>query len=168
LNTSFKRSNRSGLCWLLVYGAYIVARAVQAVVDPEFAGKIISGGHYQWDVPYLKFSYAPLTLLHPLIFAVVSVEVAKRAYSSKLFITVLLAHFIVCFLIGLLHAIEWWHAIDSIGVSTFTGVSSPEGGGTEIIESQELLKGLIVVFVLPIILYFSIQWWRKPIIIFSG
>lgn len=154
--------------WLvLIYGAYIVGRAIQALLDPNFAWISVSGGHYQWEVSIFKFSYLSLTFLHPIIFAIVSVEVAKMAFPKSLFLFIVGAHVVAFEIVGISLAIEWSHAFSQIGADTFASVSSDAGGGEAIVESQELLKGLALAIAMPMLLLACLYWWNKPVVLFN-
>ena len=154
--------------FVIIYGIYIVGRAIQALLDPSFAWVSIQGGYYQWEVFVFKFSYLALTFLHPLIFALVSVELSKREFPFRFFVCVLVVHAIVFEIIGVSHLIKWWHAISRINASTFVGISTAEENGTKIIESQEALKGLLIAVFTPIIFGLALYWWRKPIVLFRS
>lgn len=150
--------------WLvLVYGIYLVDRSLMGLFDSGTAYKLLFGGQYQQEriaafLPrgfsefwpfHLPFSYLVLSFMHPILFAIASVEVAKRKFPFALYSVIQILFSISIVVIAVTNIID---VVVTFGIRSAIHI-----------QSRELLKNLTAVISSPLICGISIYWWRRPI-----
>lgn len=145
--------------WFVVLlGIFIVGRAITALVFPEFGKEILSDGG-QVVLWGFTLSYIGNTVVLPLIFALVTVELSKNSLSRLVFLAV----------IGI-------HILAVLGASVSTGFdavsfgsSAMQGGqeGYSITNETIFYRSLLALVLTSITCTLAIIWQKKNYRIFS-
>lgn len=160
--------------WIIVlYGVYIIGRAVRTLFEPGYAGQIVETSMFQFSIYELNFDWLSLSFLHPLVFAVLSVDVIRRSYPFKFFVTVVTSHCVALLFAG------WQLMLPFIGnpnqdLCDISPEMLPNPSLCEanwenigIVFEEPSIKGLAIFLAAIPVLILSIIWWRRPIQFFS-
>jgi hypothetical protein len=136
--------------------------------DSGVAAKLLSSGEYQkarildflpqgfsnfWPF-HLPFSFLVLSFIHPILFAIASVEVAKRRYPFALYcvIQIVFSASIVTVAISNLQELSYQHFF----------------GNVFLLHPREVFKNVAALVASPLLCYISLYWWRKPIMLWKA
>jgi hypothetical protein len=147
--------------FVLFYGLYLLDRSVMGLFDTSVASMLLSSNYQQQRVTaflnpwkeglpfHLPLSFLVLSFIHPILFAIASVEVAKRRFPFALYsaIQVIFSLSIVIAAIS--------NLVQMVGL--------PQVREASYIVSREFLKNIAALVASPLLCYVSLQWWRKPV-----
>ena len=100
---------------------------------------------------HLPLSFLVLSFLHPILFAIASVEVAKRRFPFALYSAIQIIFSLSIVITATTNLFEMWKLVEIRGASYF--------------DTRELLKNIAAVVASPVLCYISIYWWQKPVIL---
>jgi uncharacterized membrane protein YbhN (UPF0104 family) len=100
---------------------------------------------------HLPLSFLVLSFLHPILFAIASVEVAKRRFPFTLYSAIQIIFSLSIVIAATSNLFEMWKLVEVRGASY--------------LDTRELLKNIAAVVASPVLCYISIYWWQKPVIL---
>ncbi|CAA0108288.1 Uncharacterised protein [Halioglobus japonicus] len=138
--------------WLAVlFGVFILGRAITALLSSSFGATIMSDDS-QAAIYGLTFTYIGNTVLLPLIFSLLSVELAKNSVSPVFFFTVLAVHLLSVLFVS---------ASSGLAAVRFGG--NPMQGGQEgltVLSESALLRSITTLLLVSITTVLA-YYWRK-------
>jgi hypothetical protein len=100
---------------------------------------------------HLPLSYLVLSFIHPILFAIASVEVAKRRFPFALYGAIQIIFSLPIIITATFNLLEMGKLAEIRGLGYF--------------DSRELLKNIAALVASPVLCCVSVIWWKKPIIL---
>lgn len=145
--------------WFVVLlGIFIVGRGITALIIPEFGREILSDGG-QATLWGLKLTYIGNTVLLPLIFALLTVELSKNSLSRRVFMIVIGIHMLAVLVASLSTGIE--------AVSFGANAMQSRQEGISIINETIIYRSLLAFVLTAIACIAAIVWQKKNYRIFN-
>ncbi len=149
--------------FVFFYGLYLLDRSVMGLFDTSVTSMLLSSNYQQQRVTaffgplkeslpfHLPISFLVLSFIHPILFAIASVQVAKRRYPFAIY--------------GVIQIIFSFSIIFAAISSLVEMDGAAEIKGASYLVSREFLKNIAALVASPILCYVSLQWWKKPVIL---
>ena len=145
--------------WLTMLAAlFIVGRAITAVIDKNFGVIILSSGG-QISLKGVTLYYIANTILLPIVFAVMTVELSKNKLSAWIFNSVLMIHILSVLIVSARLAFE---AIN-VGAKPVQGY----GEGVTILNNTVFFRSVFASTLTTFTTAIAVYWRKKDFRIFQ-